>query len=135
MGKFQHGEKHPRWKGGKSLNAHGYVVLSAGPNRKEYEHRLKIKELYRIFPGGELSIKMEVEHMDKNRAHNCIGQLDPEALERGEIRILHIGNLLVLDERIHHATSTGWAGSIRKDSHGAYMRRKNGKSKAAKATS
>ena len=121
---FKPGPEHPKWKGGSTTNEHGYRRITAGPDRGQYEHRAIIKRLYRLFPGGELSIKMEVEHSDHDRRHNCVGRID---LQTGQV--LCIGNLIVLDERIHHALSCGylWNKSIRRDAHGKYMRRANGK--------
>lgn len=80
---FQPGELHPRWRGGRTINADGYVRIKAGAHRDKLEHRVVMEQILgrslKEFPG------LEVHHLDFNRRHNCPA------------------NLMLLDEAINKA--------------------------------
>ena len=61
---FPPGPQHPRWKGGLTRNAHGYLAFSAGPNRKKYAHRVYMERIL----GRALGPDEEVHHVCGNRA-------------------------------------------------------------------
>lgn len=92
-------EKHPRWKGGKTVTSKGYVRLTAGPNRFRYEHRVLAESLWRETHGTSLPEGFEVHHLDFCRSHNCPA------------------NLLILGPGLHEAAHvSGW----RRDALGRY---------------
>lgn len=69
------GEQHPRWKGGKHRSKHGYVRLTAGPNRGKYEHRVIASSAWERTHGKALPVGYQVHHMDFCRWHNCLENL------------------------------------------------------------
>lgn len=101
VSKFQTGDGHPRFAGGRFVNEYGYVRVSTGRTAAKYEHRAVIEQLMleqaiaaRINQqndmwgelGGEgLAVEimdvithpptipptMHVHHIDSNRQHNC----------------------------------------------------------------
>ena len=81
----QKGDKNSKWKGGKYKHSKGYIEISAGPNRKQLEHRVIAKEAWG--PRVPWNPDFEVHHMDAKRDHNCRG------------------NLLILPSVLHHASA------------------------------
>jgi hypothetical protein len=71
------GPRNPRWRGGRTLTAQGYVRLKSGPWRYWLEHRAVVARNLAdntISPGvmpREIPDGWEVHHMDFNRRHNC----------------------------------------------------------------
>lgn len=88
---WKSGILNPRWKGGVRTNEDGYRRLSAGANRGKYEHRVKME----IVLGKPIPPGFEVDHMDFNRQHNCVGVAGSDG------KPLHFGNLLLIDGRLH----------------------------------
>jgi len=88
------GEKHPRWKGGKTTRRDGYVRITAGPDRNEYEHRVIIRAMLKHPISQNLTLAcldwMHIHHMDFNKSNN------------------QDGNLLLLDPRLHMGFSHAW---------------------------
>lgn len=71
------GEKSPRWKGGKSLSTHGYVVVWTTEGR-QYEHILMAekalgRKLKYISPGH--ADNEVVHHIDGDKAGNRVGNI------------------------------------------------------------
>lgn len=64
------GERHPKWRGGKTITKKGYVRLTAGPDRGKYEHRVIAEKLWLETYGTPLPKGFEVHHMDFVRSHN-----------------------------------------------------------------
>lgn len=90
------GKLQPGPLGGRHLNAKGYVRLSTGPLRGQYEHRAVMAGMAREFcyyplEANGLPRGFQVEHVDHKRTHNCAE------------------NLLLLDARIHdHLSWLSW---------------------------
>lgn len=58
-------EKHPRWKGGKTINDQGYIILQE-VGKKIREHRLIMENIV-----GRPLLKIEVvHHIDRDRKNN-----------------------------------------------------------------
>ena len=62
---FQSGEAHPRWKGGKTKTADGYIRITAGKDRDKLEHRLLYEKHFGPIPDG-----FDVHHKNEQRADN-----------------------------------------------------------------
>ncbi len=67
------GPDHPQWKGGKSVNSNGYVLMRLpaghhlrGQNGSGYEHRVVAEQKY----GRRLLPTEKVHHIDGNRQNN-----------------------------------------------------------------
>lgn len=69
------GDRHGKWTGGKTVTPNGYVRITAGPFRGQYEHRAIAKQLWLISYGTPLPDGKEVHHMDWDRGHNCPSNL------------------------------------------------------------
>jgi hypothetical protein len=92
-----------RWNAGRGkgtcLSQHGYVrITRRGPFRDWYEHRKVMFEACQEFcyysVDGDLPQGFTVDHLDHKRAHNCLG------------------NLLMLDKRIHDSISGSHAATV-----------------------
>lgn len=71
------GEKALRWKGGRSLSSHGYVVIQT-PEGRKYEHiMIAEKVLGRPLPyfGVGDPRNIVVHHVDGNKQNNAYGNL------------------------------------------------------------
>lgn len=74
------GEKHPNWKGGKSLNADGYFKLNLqGPNFRRFEHRVVME----AFLGRELRPDETVHHKNGIKTDNRIENLELKCSSHG----------------------------------------------------
>jgi hypothetical protein len=69
------GERHGRWRGGKTVTSRGYIRLTAGSHRGMYEHRLVASKLWEARYGEPLPRGYEVHHIDFDPAHNCPANL------------------------------------------------------------
>lgn len=76
------GEKSPTWKGGRSFNEKGYVVLTTD-NGRVLEHR----EIMEKHLGRKLEPNEVVHHINGNKADNRIENL--EVMTNGEHTIKH----------------------------------------------
>ena len=83
---------------GLTTTHHGYLRITAGPNRGKLHHRQILAELciqfcyYPLMPDG-LPFGFTVDHLDHNRKHNCHQ------------------NLILLQAEIHRAISwDSWRG-------------------------
>ena len=93
------GSLHPRWKGGTHRSKFGYVRLTAGPNRGQYEHRVVASAAWEQTHGKPLPEEYQVHHMDFCRWNN--GR----------------SNLLILGPGLHVAAHVdGW----RRDTEGRF---------------
>jgi len=79
MGKFEFGEKHPRWKGGRIISSSGYIgiVVPKGhhlrmKNGYAYEHQIVAEQkLGRRLQKGEI-----VHHKNGDRTDNCLENIE-----------------------------------------------------------
>jgi HNH endonuclease len=62
---FLSGPLHPRWKGGKTTDRDGYVVITAGINRGKFEHRVIWEQKHGKIPRG-----FDVHHVNEIRNDN-----------------------------------------------------------------
>lgn len=69
------GPSHPRWKGGAHRSKPGYVRVTAGPNRGQYEHRVVASKAWERTHGVPLPKNYQVHHLDFCRWHNCLENL------------------------------------------------------------
>jgi hypothetical protein len=88
---------------GQVLTARGYIRLTAGRHRGQYQHRARITLLWAESPhlcalwGWDgLPAWLTVHHFDGRRAHNCLE------------------NLQVLDKRIHDVLSSWKSDAVRR---------------------
>lgn len=100
---YTRGPEHHNWKGGKYRTAKGYVQIRHGEYRGKLEHWAVMHQALKDPIGLTLSVEMlesgeyEVHHVDFVRHHN------------------DLGNLLLLQDVIHHAISgfrKGWNGVV-----------------------
>lgn len=83
------GDKHPMWKGGRTINSQGYVLVYSPnhPNKtasnKVREHRLVVESII----GRYLEKNEDVHHIDGDKLNNSIDNL--VALTKSEHTKLH----------------------------------------------
>lgn len=92
------GENHQRWKGGRYVNPHGYVILTlarddeyvgmANMIRQLSEHRYLMAK----FLGRALESHETVHHIDGNRSNNDLDNLQLRFGDHGEGVILECGD-------------------------------------------
>lgn len=70
--KLRHGEKNLMWKGGTSLNEHGYRIFSAGEYKGVFEHRVVMAK----FLGRPLLKTETVHHKNGVKDDNRIDNLE-----------------------------------------------------------
>lgn len=63
----RNGALSARWKGGRSLSSHGYVVLSIGSGRRQYEHVAIAEQTL----GRKVRRNETVHHIDGDKANNA----------------------------------------------------------------
>lgn len=62
----------PRWKGGRTLTKHGYIMVNMGEGKVDLEHRVVMaNEL-----GRPLTSEEEVHHLNGNRNDNRVSNLE-----------------------------------------------------------
>ncbi len=87
-------EKHYRWKGGITTRRDGYRRITSGPDRGQYEHRVIMREMLKHPISLNLTLAsldwMHIHHQDFCKSNN------------------QVGNLLLLDPRLHMATAHTW---------------------------
>ena len=69
--KFETGEKHPYWKGGRGFHSLGYVRVYDGPKKRELEHRKIIEKAL----GKKIPEKAVSHHFDQDKTGNGNGNL------------------------------------------------------------
>lgn len=67
---YDRGEKHSRWRGGRSWGAHIYRMVRT-PEGRKYEHRLVVEEAL----GRKLKPTEHVHHVDFNPRNNSLDNL------------------------------------------------------------
>lgn len=71
MGDFYRGKNNPSWKGGRFIDATGYVKISVGNSKYKLEHRVIMeKKLKRALKRSEV-----VHHIDGNKTNNITSNL------------------------------------------------------------
>lgn len=66
------GNKHPSWKGGRSITERGYVAITASESRSRYEHQLVMEQ----YLGRPLEKGESVHHKNGIRHDNRIENLE-----------------------------------------------------------
>ncbi len=68
---YQEGEKHGNWKGGKTKQKIGYILVKTDANKRDYEHRVLMeKKLGRKLKNNEI-----IHHIDGDKSNNSIPNL------------------------------------------------------------
>jgi len=68
----RNGEKNPRWKGGRTIQSSGYVMLTVGPKQTRYEHIVIMER----FLGRAMNCEETVHHKNGVRDDNRIENLE-----------------------------------------------------------
>lgn len=84
------GEMNPLYKGGKSIDANGYVIFTSGPHINKREHRVVME----AHLGRKLGPDEIVHHVNGNKADNRIENLSVET-RASHNREHGLGRLLV----------------------------------------
>ena len=82
---------HGKWKGGRMLNTHGYILVRSPTHPKAYKHGLYVFEHILVmekYIGRYLTKEEVVHHKDGNRQNNAIDNL--QLLTRGAHTSLHL---------------------------------------------
>lgn len=79
--RFQKGRANPMWKGGRTVDPRGYVLVRVGTDHPladvrgyAYEHRLKAWKAGKLKLDG---IRRHVHHEDEKRGNNALDNLEP----------------------------------------------------------
>lgn len=93
------GPRHPRWRGGRSVNCNGYIVLSALSGVRE-RRKMEHVELAERALGKPLPLKAVVHHVNEKKSDNytpfnlvvCPDQAYHKLLHRRRDALLACGN-------------------------------------------
>jgi HNH endonuclease len=79
------GARHAAWRGGRGIDAHGYVRIRVAPRTDVREHRFIMEQHL----GRPLASDEHVHHIDHNRSNNALENL--QVLSASDHARLHSG--------------------------------------------